>query len=59
MEAETSSFMEAEDQEILTLQRTKGSRWASIAKELRTNRTGDQIRSRSLALAGIGHTSAL
>jgi hypothetical protein len=46
--------MEAEDQEILALQHAKGNRWASIAKALRTNRTGNQIRSRFLALAGLG-----
>jgi hypothetical protein len=54
--------MGAKDQEIIILQRTKGSRWASIAKELRTstsNRTGAQIRSRFLALTGIGCTGAL
>jgi hypothetical protein len=45
-DANKEPFREAEDQKILTLQRTMGNNWASIAKELGTNRTAKQIRGR-------------
>jgi hypothetical protein len=44
---------EAKNQEILALQRTKGSRWASIAKGLQTNRTGLQICDHFRSLKGL------